>query len=389
MDNLRLAEIRALIELSRSYVWIDCRRTLELAAEAVERSQMLDDPVVKSLANATHASLSLYLLGWQDHYAEICRDAVAIARNTGNSAILNNRLFFHTILETYGSNYRIACATADEGVRVAESVGDGYPLIGIRYFKTWSLLHLGGWGQAADLIDEGLGIAERNGNKPAYRFFISLKAFLHCEAMDNGESLALCEWVAPLAKQAKDIMSGCLFQIVSGNAYLKLRDYPKALESYDEILRWVEEESILIDWFFYFPLHYALGEYWLSQGDCAQARQHASRLCELAARPPERTYLALGHCLLARAAMAGQDWEEADHQASKAVSIVENAEVPLAAWRVHAMVAELESIRGRPLEAEKHLCAAGQVIRALADSLGPDNPLRTCLLGRQWINQID
>jgi tetratricopeptide (TPR) repeat protein len=241
-------------------------------------------------------------------------------------------------------------------------------------------LHLGEWGQASELIDEGLGMAERNGVKPGYRFFISLKAFLHGEAMDVRESLALCEQVAPLSKQANDIMSGCLFQIVSGNARLKLKDYPKALESLNEILRWIEEDGILIEWFFYFPLHYAFGEYWLTQGNWEQARNHASRLRELAARPPERTYLALGHCLLARIAMACHDWDEAYHQASEALSIVDNAEVPLAAWRVHAMIAELESMRGHPIEASRHQRRAGQVIRALADSLEPNDPLRTSLL---------
>ncbi|HZC01695.1 MAG TPA: hypothetical protein VE844_10125 [Gammaproteobacteria bacterium] len=47
--------------------------------------------------------------------------------------------------------------------------------------------------------------------------------------------------------------------------------------------------------------------------------------------PPERTYLAIGHQLLAKVAIAEQAWDEAQVQVSRALAIVEGAEVPLAA----------------------------------------------------------
>ena len=54
---------------------------------------------------------------------------------------------------------------------------------------------------------------------------------------------------------------------------------------------------------FYLPLYRALAELALARGDFKRAHEEANRLYELAARPGERTYRAIGSSLLARAAL--------------------------------------------------------------------------------------
>jgi hypothetical protein len=51
----------------------------------------------------------------------------------------------------------------------------------------------------------------------------------------------------------------------------------------------------------------------------AQARREAELVCELAAGPGERTYLALGHRVLAEIAMAEKDWVEAEAAVSRSL----------------------------------------------------------------------
>ncbi|MGH8476445.1 MAG: ATP-binding protein [Methylococcales bacterium] len=284
-----IGEVRALIDLSRAYFWIDRRRTLDLAVEAVACSERLNNPIIQHLAMTTRAGMGFYLQGWQDHYAEICRDALAAARRLNNPVILNTRLSFHTMLETYASNYRLADKTADEGVGLAESLGDGYLFMVIRYFQSWSLLHLGDWGKASRLINEGLQAAERNENIHGIRSFIAMKALLHCEALDFEGALALCGQAAPLLNQRPDVTSTCLFWIVSGKAHLGLGDSTRALGCLEAVIG--RAEDMVMDWLFYLPLHCTFCECWLAQGDRMRARQHAQRLRELAERPPERSYL--------------------------------------------------------------------------------------------------
>ncbi|WP_145998759.1 AAA family ATPase [Methyloterricola oryzae] len=365
-------EVGALIDLSRVYFWIDRRRALALAAEAVERSRTLDDPVMKTLADATHAGWSFYLVGWQDAHAEICRNALAAVRRLGNPPLLNTRLSFHTMLETYHSHYREASATADEGVQLAERLGDGYLVMLIRYFQIWSLLHLGEWGRAAGLLAGSLQVAERNGSPTGMRNFLILKALLHSEALDFSGAQALVEAAAPLLDSPPDVTSTTLFHIVSAKIALGLTDYPRAMEHLAAVRRQVEDEGLLIDWFFHLPFHQAFAEYWLAQGDPVQARHHAGRLCELAARPPERTYWALGQGLLGRIAWAREDPEEAHARMAEALRIVEGGEVPLAAWRIHKWAESLHRQAGNAAAAENCRGKAAGIVRKLAASL-PDS----------------
>jgi tetratricopeptide (TPR) repeat protein len=128
------------------------------------------------------------------------------------------------------------------------------------------------------------------------------------------------------------------------------------------------------------PLHHALSEYWLSQAAFEPARQEAKRLCELAEQPGERTYLALGKSVLAKTALAEQQWEQAEAELLQALAVLEGAEAPLAAWRVYASAAQLYEQRGRCTEARQYWTRSAAVRTRLADSLGNARELRQSLL---------
>jgi hypothetical protein len=118
----------------------------------------------------------------------------------------------------------------------------------------------------------------------------------------------------------------------------------------------------------------------LSQAAFEPARQEAKRLCELATQPGERTYLALGKCVLAKIALAEQQWELAEAELSQALAVLEGADVPLAAWRVYATAAQLYEQRGRSTEARRYWTRSAAVRIRLADSLGNALELRQSLL---------
>jgi hypothetical protein len=159
-----------------------------------------------------------------------------------------------------------------------------------------------------------------------------------------------------------------------------MQDHPRAFSCFNEITRRVEGEGLLMDRIFY-PLFYqGFCEYWLAQGDLRQARREATRLCELAILPPERTYLAIGHQLLAKVAIAEQRWDGAQSELARALEIIEVAEIPLAAWRVYATAADLHYRQGHTSEAEVYWHRGADVIHKLADSLEETDPLRHSLL---------
>jgi len=160
----------------------------------------------------------------------------------------------------------------------------------------------------------------------------------------------------------------------------------------------------IADWHMYLPLHQGFGDYWLAQGDLPQARRMATKLCATAALPPERTYLAFGHRLLAEIAIAERQWDQAEEEVAQAMSAmngpptpsavwqaygiappecsspVDGSALPLAAWRVYATAAKLRELQGRQSEAEVFRQQSRAVIQQLADSLDASDPLRESLI---------
>ncbi len=159
-----------------------------------------------------------------------------------------------------------------------------------------------------------------------------------------------------------------------------MRDYAGALAQFQEMQRRVEADGIGMDCTIYPHYHSNFCQYWLQIGDLARAQEEAARLYEISVLPPERTYLALSHKLLAKIAIAGKKLDEARVHVLRAVAIVEQADLPLAAWRVYATAASLHEVAREPAQAAAFRRRSRQVIDRLCESLGEDEPLREKLL---------
>ena len=73
---------------------------------------------------------------------------------------------------------------------------------------------------------------------------------------------------------------------------------------------------------------------------------------------------------------------------AKALSTIEGYEVPLAAWRVHGTASEIYERAGTHDLAVKHRRHGREIIMNLANSLGPEDPLRTTFLAAPPVSRI-
>jgi len=209
-----------------------------------------------------------------------------------------------------------------------------------------------------------------------------LFAFLSIEAGDFEGAIRHCDEARRVYDERADIMLNCGERTARGRAYAGIGEFAHAKRCFTEVTGRIEVEGILSDSYFVPVLHLGLAECRLAQGDLFPARQHALRLCTVAQRPPENTYLAHGHRLLAEIAMVKDAVEEADEEIAQALDIVTADEVPLAAWRSHAAAATLCDRQGRSSKANTHRSRAADLIDAIAASLEPADPLRRSLCGR-------
>ena len=197
------------------------------------------------------------------------------------------------------------------------------------------------------LLREGVAMAERNGNKPWEMVFRLELAWLHIHVGDCEPARDVCERGLQLSRDLSLPIGQLISPILLGFAHLGAGRRQPAFQSWNAIAGRLVHERLLMDWIWQMPLRLGLSEYWLVQKEYNQARQEAERLLEIAAQPGERTYLALGHRMLAEIAAAQRKWEESEKEARQAVVVLDGTEAPLAEWRVYATAARLAEQRRR------------------------------------------
>jgi tetratricopeptide (TPR) repeat protein len=283
------------------------------------------------------------------------------------------------VLQYISSNYLDCCVGASRGQRLAQATGDVYFFVLYNTIEAFALLHLGEWGRLQQSVAAALAMTNRNANRQASVLCQLSIAWLHAEAFDFEGARRRCEDALDSTVESNPFVF-FLGRNLLAKACLGLQDLPEAFAQFAKIIHKIEVEGSAMETTIYPHFHHNLCEYWIAVGDLARARQQATRLYEIATGPPERTYLALSHRLLAKIAIAEEDFVEARAQLSRAISIVEGAELPLAAWRVYAMAAQLYEVLGDAKKAAQFRNRSERVICAIAETLGANEPLRLSLL---------
>jgi len=205
-----------------------------------------------------------------------------------------------------------------------------------------------------------------------------IEARLHMQAFDFRSAREIAAKTLPNAREG---FPRLITLVALGEGLLGLGEYDRALQCFEEVTQSSEQGRFRLDWIFHLPLYRARGELWLRRREFARARQDALYLCELAAQPGQRTYMALGRRVLAEIAMAENNDEEAESQIERARAALENVEAPLAEWRVFATSAELDRRLAHPKRAAEYQARAVSALRRIAASMGEDEPLRRSLEG--------
>jgi DNA-binding winged helix-turn-helix (wHTH) protein/tetratricopeptide (TPR) repeat protein len=379
-------EVLALLELGGAFSWVDRDRGLAAVEQALALAPRLHDQALRAHVNGFHAFQRILVHGWRDVDAETCRLSLDIVRRTGERRHLSLQVGRYALLQSHRSEYRAACRTAEQGVRLAVEVRDAYQYMTAQFYRAWALLHLGQWGELQLVLRDGLEMAERNGHHLWARAFRFHTAWLLTQAGDFTRARALCERERQPGEEVQ--LGENLGSIVLGFANLGLSRFPEALRAFKEVTGRLESGPVLMDWILNMPLRLGLGEYWLARRQFGRAREEMEELCRLAAAPGERTYLALGHEGLAEAALGEGDREKAEREVAEALGVLEGFEAPLAEWRVCATAARVEEARGRRSRAEAYWGRGAAALDQLATCLKDDGDLYHSFLAQPAVKAV-
>jgi DNA-binding winged helix-turn-helix (wHTH) protein/tetratricopeptide (TPR) repeat protein len=372
-------EINGLLAVSQFCLYADRRVCLQATEDALARSQALEDGTFKVLVQGTVASINLYLKGWQEQDATLCAKAMEVSAGARDHGTLIRSCIIEGILDCWRSRYQECRRSGTQGKRLAREAGDIYVFVLLNVLESIALIHLGEWRELQQETVTALEFAEKNANEPASALCRLTLGWLHVEAMDFDGARALCECVDE--KILKEDQRAFFFhRAVLAKAFVGLGELQRARDQFDDIWRRTNEDSVPIDFTISMQLYHCLGDYCLQIGDIDQARRWAIQLRDYAAPAPDHNHLALACGLLARIAFAAGDRDEARAELSRALSIVDNADFPLAAWRVYQGAAEIFANIGEADQAAKYRNRFATVLRTLAQNFEPDDPLHKSLL---------
>src|SRR4029077_18398245 len=378
-------EVKALVNMAYPLSWIDAKRELVVVDRALRLSTQQRDPLRQARTRASCLVRRLWAGGWNARDAEDCRQAVEEIRRSGDRKLVAVHLIDSNFIRWGSSEYRAAHQDVVESLAVLVDQNVDNPYLSFAHWLSqftlpWSLLFLGEWGEALRFLAAEISLADKNGDRDRGQMMQLYRAWIHLHAMDFPGVLEIGNSILPSFGEParRPWRRFCL--ALTGAAEAALGRHVAASNQLMAARNEMDRQPVIHDWYIRMMLGQTLTDVWLAKGDVKQAGPEAERFLEVTLATAERTWQALAWETTARVAMAGGDHHRASTCIDNALSAMEGFEVPLAAWRVHASAAELETRQGNRGGAERDRPLGRATVLALAKSLMGHEGLREAFL---------
>jgi DNA-binding winged helix-turn-helix (wHTH) protein len=386
-------EVRALVNMAYPVSWVDAERSLAVVDRALRLSTRQPDPLQQARTRVSCLVRRIWTGGWNARDAQDCREAIEQIRQSGHRHLLAAHLIDFNFIRWVSSEYRTAHQDVVESLAVLVDRNVDNPYLSFVHWLSqftlpWSLLFLGEWGRALRIIAAEISLADKNGDPYRGQTLHLYRAWIHLHAMDFPGVLGICDSILPSLGEPERRPWRRFCLALTASAETAMGRHGAAADHVIAARDEMDRQPVIHDWYCRLILGQALTDVWLAKGDLTRARPEAERFLALTLATAERTWQALAWEASARVAMAGSDHRRARTCVDNALSAMQGFEVPLAAWRVHGMAAELETRLGDPRAGERHLTLGRATVLALADSLEEHPPLRETFLAAPPVRAI-
>jgi ATP/maltotriose-dependent transcriptional regulator MalT len=201
---------------------------------------------------------------------------------------------------------------------------------------------------------------------------------IHLEAGDPGVARATCEPIwNRLSTASSTAGAGSLIlsaQLLAGAllAMGRVSDAHAVLRTTDSLCG---VNELVVEPMFEVPFRLCFASCLLAAGDLAGAQVQTERALALSQLPPEHTYVALSHRMLAEIAFTDGRLAEASSQANEGCAALDGHTRSLGDWRVYATAARCAEETGDRRSARARREQSRSAIQALADSLAGETAL--------------
>jgi len=231
---------------------------------------------------------------------------------------------------------------------------------------------------AAETLEEGLRLAELLGDRFWLPRMANTRGWILTELCDSDAALRVNLEAARMAQEIGDVEAECMARINAARDYLTLDDPQSAREELRQAQLRCEQDQ----WFrwVYFPrLQAEFARYWITQGDMRQALTCGQMSLADAERTRSRKRMAWAHGLLGEIAVHEERMEDAGRQYAAALEILSRYGCPTIEWRLLRSAARAAAIAGNDGTSSELAARAAAVAQSVARSIHSDAARRLFL----------
>jgi len=292
---------------------------------------------------------------------------------------------FSGLLRSWQLDYESSHKITDWALRHARDQGSAYHIVLTLFVRGMTLFNEGRLSDGIRDLQEGMRLAEKNGERFWLSRFPNTLGWVHRELQDLDTAMSLDRLGVQTARENGYAKPEAYSHVNLAQDYMALGDTTHVLEHLNRATE-LFGADVWFRWRYHMRAKAELARYWLVQGDHRKAQAYASESIAIAEPRKTRKHLAWGYKILGDVALAEERMEDAHAQYQTALDLLERYRNPLIHWRVLHAAAEAASARHDSDLADQYRRRCRQVINSLAESL-TDGQLRRQFLGSRPIRQ--
>jgi DNA-binding winged helix-turn-helix (wHTH) protein/tetratricopeptide (TPR) repeat protein len=379
--GLITAHVDALVRLGLPAWYLDPARGSEVCRQALEMSGSLEDPLLAARTRLAVANFRLLYDEWREAEVEVRDAALRTIRRLSGSAIVHDP--YHCYVLAVQGDCQEARRQADALINSTDNptvyvLGSGG--------KSLSLLLLGRFGEMLQILRAGRQSADKNGEEPW--MYILGETWLRTLCFDFDGVRRLSGIIMRSDAEQHSLWLRTVSRIASGYAELSQGNHREALQFFSQVRDPRVTPKFFLHWHWRMFAHLGMTEARLQAGHIADAHREVDDLLSSALSLPCPDIRSLAWEAKSRVARANKDFGGARASINNALAILDQFDIPVAAWQVHRTAWDLCADQGDGAGADRHRNRARELIMGIADSFENGEPLRESLLAAPPVRRI-
>jgi serine/threonine protein kinase/tetratricopeptide (TPR) repeat protein len=344
--------------------------TLKCAAEALDVAETagnerlrLDTMLMIGLKHACYGEL--------EKGKVILDEVIETARRLDYKPALTGGVTWRACLHFFQSEYELAVEKAQEGIRLASEVRDGFLMLTAMFFVGLSQGNQGKMSAALTTLQDAMQKARRNGDTFWHPRFPNCIGWIYRELHDFEAARRFDEEGVDVARRHHVLEAEANSLINRGIDCTHAGQHQCTDDAFSEV-KDIFARDAWFRWRYNIRLQAATAVHHLRQHELDQARESIERLEETAREHGVHKYLTVANQLMAELLFESGDLAGAEQRFNNALAELKEYPAPLVAWKVHAGIARLKSQAGDATSADEHAVRAREIVDSIAANVSEE-----------------